>query len=187
MTCGAAPAASPGPRRRRGGEKKPGGRGGKNVPRPSGEAAWFDFFSFLFFFFPFGWSPQVTFPFQLHLGNKGRRDPRGGRARNILKRPASLHLRGGQRNVGSGGEKGRGRDLDPAPAPDPTHAAPALPASAAQADVHILFKCHISFDPGQRFSMCLAQLLPSLPLPPLTPLCVFSWRSLPVLPASGRP
>lgn len=55
VTCGAAPAASPGPRRRRGGEKKPGGRGGKNVPRPSGEAAWFDFFFFFFSFF----SPSV--------------------------------------------------------------------------------------------------------------------------------
>lgn len=27
--------------------------------------------------------------------------------------------------------------------------------------------------------MCLAQLLPSQPPPPLTPLCIFSWRTLP--------
>ena len=137
----------------------------------------------------FGWPPQVTFPFQLHLGNKGRRDPRRGRARNILRPTGSLHLRGGQKEVGSPGEKGRGRGPDVAPGPP--HAAPTAPhlcpTSAAQADVHILFKCHISFDPGQRFSMCLAQLLPSQPPPPLTPLCVFSWRSHPLLPASGRP
>lgn len=41
------------------------------------------------------------------------------------------------------------------------------PHSEAQADAHILFKCHISFDPGQCFSMCLAQPLPSQP--PLHP------------------
>ena len=88
VTCGAAPAASPGPRRRRGGEKKPGRRGEKNVPRPRGEVAWFDFF------FPFLLPPQVTFPFQLHHGNKERRDPRRERVRSILRRTANPHLRG---------------------------------------------------------------------------------------------
>lgn len=43
VTCGAAPAPSPGPRRWRGGERRPDRRGEKNVPRQSGEAAWFDF------------------------------------------------------------------------------------------------------------------------------------------------
>lgn len=132
-----------------------------------------------FSFPPFGWSPQVTFPFQLHLGNKGRRDPWGGRARNTLRPATILPLRRGggvQREEGSGGWTGTGRDPNPAPAsPHATH----TPPSAAQADAHILFKCHISFDPGQRFSMCLAQLLPSQPPPPLTPLCIFSWRTLP--------
>lgn len=42
VTCGAAPAPSPGLQRCRGGEKRPGGRGEKNVQRPSGEVAWFD-------------------------------------------------------------------------------------------------------------------------------------------------
>lgn len=64
----------------------------------------------------------------------------------------SLHLKEGrQREVGSGGEKGRVETR--------TGTQPLLlpaPPSAAQADTHILFKCHISFDPGQRFSMCLA-------------------------------
>lgn len=49
---------------------------------------------------------------------------------------------------------------------------PYTPRSAAQTDAHILFKCHISFDPGQCFSMCLAQLLPSQP-PPHPPRFVF--------------
>lgn len=57
---------------------------------------------------------------------------------------------------------------------------PHTPRSAAQADAHILFKCHISFDPGQCFSMCLAQLLPSQP-PPHPPRFVFLENTPPFL------
>ncbi|CAN0537756.1 unnamed protein product [Rangifer tarandus platyrhynchus] len=100
VTCGAAPAASPGPRRRRGGEEKPGRRGEKNVARPSGE---------------------------LHHGNKERRDPRRETVRSILRWTANPHLRGGPRAAGSRGKAGRGRDPDSALARHPRHAAYALP------------------------------------------------------------
>lgn len=119
---------------------------------------------------PFGWSPQVTFPFQLHLGNKGRRDTWGGKARNTQRPATNLEAEGG----GKRRREGQGRDphLDPDPGPAAPHVSPARP-SAEQADMHILFKCHISFDPGQCFSMCLAQLLPREPPPPLTPFVYF--------------
>ena len=83
--------------------------------------------------------------------------------------------------VGSGVEKGRVKTptgtqpLLPSTTPslNPTPQRHPEPPSAPQADAHILFKCHISFDPGQRFSMCLAQLLHSQQPPPLTPFVYF--------------
>lgn len=91
------------------------------------------------------------------------RNPQARSTRSTSRTSTILHLKGGRAEVGSHGGQTRksARAL-----------LPYTPRSAAQTDAHILFKCHISFDPGQCFSMCLAQLLPSQP-PPHPPRFVF--------------